>query len=150
MREPAEREWFEACVKPLLCDDVTYVGEASQADALALLQKYGELAAKLGFTPNLGAVQLTDDGDRATVDLAIDAFATIKVNGSMVVAAENGIHWKSIREAARLVKAVAAKSTVRATHPTNVRSLRRATQFRAQLTRNHVASPTSTGPTSRG
>lgn len=87
-----------------------YTKGMKHADALALLRKYAELAAKLGFTPNLGAVQLTDDGDRATVDLAIDAFATIKVNGSMVVAAENGIHWKSIREAARLVKAVAAKS----------------------------------------
>ncbi len=75
-----------------------------------MLRKYGELAAKLGFSPNLGAVQLTDDDDRATVDLAIDAFATTKINGSMVVAGDNGIHWKSIREAARLVKAVSAKS----------------------------------------
>ena len=49
-------------------------------------------------------MQLTDEEDRATVDLAIDAFASTKVNGSLVVAAENGIHWKSIREAARLVK----------------------------------------------
>ena len=87
-----------------------YTKGMKPADGLALLRKYADLAAKLGFTPNLGAVQLTDDDDRATVDLAIDAFATIKVNGSLVVAAENGIHWKSIREAARLVKAVAAKS----------------------------------------
>jgi uncharacterized protein (UPF0210 family) len=87
-----------------------YTKGMKHSDGLALLRKYGELAAKLGFTPNLGAVRLTDDDDRAAVDLAIDAFATIKINGSMVVAAENGIHWKSIREAARLVKAVAAKS----------------------------------------
>ena len=87
-----------------------YTKGMKPADGLALLRKYGDLAVKLGFTPNLGAVQLTDDDDRATVDLAIEAFATTKLNGSLVVAAENGIHWKSIREAARLVKAVAAKS----------------------------------------
>jgi uncharacterized protein (UPF0210 family) len=87
-----------------------YTKGMKHSDGLALLRKYGELAAKLGFSPNLGAVQLTDDDDRATVDLAIDAFATTKLNGSLVVAGENGIHWKSIREAARLVKAVSAKS----------------------------------------
>ncbi len=46
-----------------------------------------------------------------TVDIAIDALASTSINGSMVVAAENGIHWRAIREAARLVKAVEAKST---------------------------------------
>ena len=38
MREPAEREWFEACVKPLLGSDVEYVGELNRADTLELLQ----------------------------------------------------------------------------------------------------------------
>jgi glycosyltransferase involved in cell wall biosynthesis len=38
MREPAEREWFEACVRPLLGGDIEYVGELNRADALALLQ----------------------------------------------------------------------------------------------------------------
>ncbi|MGD0777807.1 MAG: DUF711 family protein, partial [Candidatus Solibacter sp.] len=87
-----------------------YTKGMTHADALALLRKYGDLGAKLGFSPNLGAVQLTDGEDRSTVDLAIDVFASTKINGSLVVAAENGIHWKSIREAARLVKAVAARS----------------------------------------
>ena len=87
-----------------------YTKGMKHADAVALLRKYGELASTLGFSPNMGAIQLTDDDDRATVDLAIDVLASTKINGSLVVAAEDGIHWKSIREAARLVKAVAAKS----------------------------------------
>ncbi len=82
----------------------SYTKGMKHADAVALLRKYGELAAKLGFTSNLGAVQLTDDDDRATVDIAIDVFASTKINGSLIVAAENGIHWKSIREAARWSK----------------------------------------------
>jgi len=102
-----EVETIRVVTQPL----ADYTKGMKHADALALLRKYGELAARLGFTPNLGAVQLTDDDERSTVDLAIDAFASTKINGSLVVAAENGIHWKSIREAARLVKAVAAKNS---------------------------------------
>jgi glycosyltransferase involved in cell wall biosynthesis len=37
LREPAEREYFEAEVKPLLCSDVEYVGELGWADKLELL-----------------------------------------------------------------------------------------------------------------
>jgi uncharacterized protein (UPF0210 family) len=59
----------------------------------------------------MGAILTDGEEDRATVDLAIDALASLNINGSMVVASETGIHWKAIREAARLVKAVEAKST---------------------------------------
>jgi glycosyltransferase involved in cell wall biosynthesis len=37
LREPAEREYFEAEVRPLLCSDVEYVGELGCADKLELL-----------------------------------------------------------------------------------------------------------------
>uniref|UniRef100_Q01SX8 DUF711 domain-containing protein n=1 Tax=Solibacter usitatus (strain Ellin6076) TaxID=234267 RepID=Q01SX8_SOLUE len=101
-----EVETIRVVTQPL----ANYTKGMKHDDAVALLRKYGELAAKLGFTANLGAVMLTDDDDRATVDIAIDVFASTKINGTLIVAAENGIHWKSIREAARLVKTVAAKS----------------------------------------
>jgi uncharacterized protein (UPF0210 family) len=87
-----------------------YTRGMKHADGLALLKKYGELAAKLGFTPNMGAIMVDGDEDPAVVDLAIDALASTNINGSLVVAAENGIHWRAIREAARLVKGVEAKS----------------------------------------
>jgi uncharacterized protein (UPF0210 family) len=87
-----------------------YTRGMSHADALALLRKYGELAGKLGFTPNMGAIMVDGDEDKAVVDLAIDVLATTRINGSLVVAADNGIHWRALREAARLVKAVEAKS----------------------------------------
>ena len=87
-----------------------YTRGMKHADALALLRKYGELATRLGFNPNMGAIMVSGDEDRAVVDLAIDALASTHINGSLVVAAENGIHWRAIREAARLVKAVEAKS----------------------------------------
>ncbi len=101
-----EVETIRVVTQPL----ADYTKGMKHADAVALLRKYGDLAAKSGFTANLGAIMLTDDDPRATVDLAIDVLASTKINGSLIVAADNGIHWKSIRQAARLVKAVAAKS----------------------------------------
>ena len=101
-----EVEGIRVALQPL----ADYTRGMKHADALALLRKYGELAAKHGFAPNMGAILVTGDEGRAVVDLAIDALATTRINGSMVVAADNGIHWGAIREAARLVKAVAAKS----------------------------------------
>ncbi|MEO8369861.1 MAG: DUF711 family protein [Candidatus Solibacter sp.] len=101
-----EVETIRVVTQPL----ANYTKGIKRADALALLKHYSELAIKHSFTPNLGAIRLTDDDESGPVDLAIDAFSTLKINGSMIVAAENGIHWKSIREAARLVKAVAARS----------------------------------------
>src|ERR1035438_7547469 len=87
-----------------------YTRGMKHADALALLRKYGELAAKLGFSPNLGAVQLTDEDDRATVDLAIDVFASTKINGSLVVGG-GGAHrrrppppWRPPHRRVRLYK----------------------------------------------
>ena len=101
-----EVETIRVVTQPL----ADYIKGMSHADAVALLRKYGEVAAKLGVTPNLGAVMVEDGEDRFAVDVAIDVFASTKINGSLVIAAENGIHWKALREAARVIKTVAAKS----------------------------------------
>ena len=61
-----------------------YIKGMTHADAVALLRKYGETAAKLGATPNLGAVMIDENEDRFAVDVAIDVFASSKVNGSLV------------------------------------------------------------------
>src|SRR5262249_28868212 len=94
-----------------------YTHGMKHADALSMLKKYGELAQKLGFNPNMGAILVDGDEGHEVVDLAIDALATTHINGSMVVAAENGIHWRAIREAARLVKGVETKSENGGGHP---------------------------------
>jgi glycosyltransferase involved in cell wall biosynthesis len=58
MREPAEREWFDECVKPLLSDDVTYVGEATQAEAATLLQGALALVNPIRWAEPFGLVML--------------------------------------------------------------------------------------------
>jgi uncharacterized protein (UPF0210 family) len=87
-----------------------YIKSMSHADAVSLLTKYGALATKLGARPNLGALLLDGNDDRFTTDVAIDVFASTPINGSLIVATESGIRWKSVREAARVIKAVEAKS----------------------------------------
>jgi uncharacterized protein (UPF0210 family) len=101
-----EVETIRVVTQPL----ADYTKGMKHADAVALLHKYSNLSEKLGFTANLGAIMLSEDDSHAAVDLAIDVFASTKINGSLIVADDKGIHWKSIREAAHLVKAVAAKS----------------------------------------
>lgn len=80
-------------------------------DALALVGKYAELGARLGFTPNIGTAMVGDGDDRDPVDLLADILSTgIKTNASLIVAGEDGIHWRAIAEAAKMVKAVSTRS----------------------------------------
>lgn len=58
MREPAEHAWFEACVKPLLCDDVEYVGEVGRAEALSLLQNAVALVNPIRWSEPFGLVMV--------------------------------------------------------------------------------------------
>jgi glycosyltransferase involved in cell wall biosynthesis len=58
MREPAEREWFDVCVKPLLSADVTYVGEATHAEALTLLQGALALVNPIRWAEPFGLVMV--------------------------------------------------------------------------------------------
>ncbi|MBS1857941.1 MAG: DUF711 family protein [Acidobacteria bacterium] len=87
-----------------------YIRGMKHEDAVSLVRSYGELAAKLGARPNLGALMLDPDEDRFATDVAIDVFSSTDVNGSLIVATNAGIRWKPVREAARVIAAVARKS----------------------------------------
>lgn len=87
-----------------------YTGGMKRDDAVALFRKFDELAAKLGFAPNVGATMVSDGDDVSAVDLAVEVLSSTRLNSSLVVAAEDGVHWRAIREAGKLIKAVAARS----------------------------------------
>lgn len=88
-----------------------YTSGMKRPDALALVRKYSELGAKLGFSPNIGTAMVGDTDSAAPVDLlAAILSGGIKVNASLIVAGNDGIHWRAIRLAARMVKAVSAGS----------------------------------------
>jgi uncharacterized protein (UPF0210 family) len=88
-----------------------YTSGMNRPEALALVRKYSELGARLGFTPNIGTAMVGDNDDAAPVDLLADILSGgIKVNASLIVAGDDGIHWRAIRLAAKMVKAVSARS----------------------------------------
>jgi uncharacterized protein (UPF0210 family) len=88
-----------------------YTSGMKRPEALALVRKYSELGARLGFSPNIGTAMVGDGDDAAPVDLLADILSSgTKVNASLIVAAEDGIHWRAIRQAAKMVKAVSARS----------------------------------------
>src|SRR5471030_331167 len=88
-----------------------YTSGMNRPEELALVRKYSELGARLGFTPNIGTAMVGDNDDAAPVDLLADILSGgIKVNASLIVAGDDGIHWRAIRLAAKMVKAVSARS----------------------------------------
>ena len=89
-----------------------YTRGLSRTDALNLLHGIGELAAKLRFSPNIGPAMVRDADDTASVDLLIDVLSEPgnRLNANLVVAADDGIHWRAVGQAARVIKAVGERS----------------------------------------
>ena len=83
----------------------------SDTEALAFLKALDELAAKENFLPNIGPAMLRDGDDPHTMQLLAQALSSLsQLNASAIIAGDDGIHWKVIREAARLVRYVADHS----------------------------------------
>jgi uncharacterized protein (UPF0210 family) len=79
--------------------------------ALAMLRGIDALGAKLKFTPSIGPAMWNDGDSGAAVDLLIDFLSQPgRTNASLITAAEDGIHWNAIRQAARLIDTVSRRS----------------------------------------
>lgn len=83
----------------------------SETQALGFLKALDELAARENFLPNIGPAMLRDGDDPHTMQLLAQALSSLsQLNASAIIAGDDGIHWKVIREAARLVRYVADHS----------------------------------------
>jgi uncharacterized protein (UPF0210 family) len=79
--------------------------------ALAFLNQLDYLSVKEGFLPNVGPAMLHDSDNLATMHLLERALSTLpNIEASAIIADEDGIHWKTIRRTAELVKYVAEHS----------------------------------------
>jgi glycosyltransferase involved in cell wall biosynthesis len=58
MREPAEKAWFKNVIKPLLTDEITYVGELGPADKHALLADATCLLNPIAWPEPFGMVMI--------------------------------------------------------------------------------------------
>ena len=76
-------------------------------EALAFLRSFDDLSQKKGFAPNVGPAMLHDTDDPAAMRLLAQALSTLPhLNASAIIADDDGIHWKTIRESAKLVRYV--------------------------------------------
>ncbi len=89
-----------------------YTRGLSHADALQMLNGINDLAATLKFAPNIGPAMQKDNDDTAAVDLLIDVLSMPgnRLNANLITAGEDGIHWNAVRQAARVIHAVGARS----------------------------------------
>ncbi len=87
-----------------------YIRGMSPDRAVEFLRQLDALAARRQFTGNIGAAMLRDTDDAAPLAVLAKVLASTRLNSSLIIAAEDGIHWRAVREAAKLVKSVAALS----------------------------------------
>ncbi len=79
----------------------------SETQALAFLKKFDDLAVKENFLPNVGPAMMRDTDDPRVMHLLARMLSTLPtLEGSAIMAGEDGIHWKVIRESAALVRYV--------------------------------------------
>jgi uncharacterized protein len=79
--------------------------------AFALLRQINDLSVKDNFLPNVGPGMMHDTDDPMPMHLLERALSTMSnIEGSSIIADEEGIHWKTIHRTAELVKYVSEHS----------------------------------------
>ena len=87
------------------------VSHMSETQALAFLQQLDNLSVKENFLPNVGPAMLKDGDDSAAMHLIERVLSTLpNIEASAIIADDAGIHWKTIRRTAELVKYVSEHS----------------------------------------
>jgi uncharacterized protein (UPF0210 family) len=87
------------------------VAGQSDAEALKFLKAFDDLSAKEQFLPNVGPAMMRDSDDPRTMRLLAQVLSTLpNINANAIMAGEDGIHWKVIRETATLIRYVAEHS----------------------------------------
>ena len=81
-------------------------------EAMKFFDGFQEMAKRESFLPNIGpAVMNGDDASDAAADFLAKVLETHdQLASSMVVAGDDGIHWKAVRAAAKVFKLVAENS----------------------------------------
>jgi len=88
-----------------------FVAGMGEDRAFAFLKQLDDLSVKENFLPNVGPAMLHDSDDPAAMHLLEKALSILpNIEASAIIADEAGIHWKTIRRAAELVKYVTEHS----------------------------------------
>jgi uncharacterized protein len=88
-----------------------YTRDLSDEQALAFFRDYDALAVKEGFDASIGPAMMKDTDDPREAELLEKILAKSKtLEGSIFIGGEDGIHWKSIRAAAGVMKYLEANT----------------------------------------
>jgi uncharacterized protein len=88
-----------------------FTRDLSPEQALAFLDDYDTLAVKEGFDASIGPAMMTDADDPREADVLARVLAAAKtLEGSVVIGGEDGLHWKSIRAAAGVIRYLEANT----------------------------------------
>jgi uncharacterized protein (UPF0210 family) len=83
----------------------------SDEQALAFLKQLDDLSAREDFLPDVGPAMLKDGDNPQAMRVLTRALSTLpRINGSAIIAGDDGIHWRVIKEAAHLVRQVTDNS----------------------------------------
>ena len=102
-RQGYEVETLRIVTQPL----AELVSGMPEAQALAFLKVFDDLSVKEDFLPSVGPGMMRDSDDPGTMRLLEKALSTLPhLQANAIIAGEDGIHWKVIRESAALVRYV--------------------------------------------
>jgi len=87
-----------------------YTKGMSVGDAVAFVGKLRELASKERSGLNIGPAMVHDNDDAGAATLLVDILSQVSVNANLITADEQGIHWKAIRQAAKIIKQLSERS----------------------------------------
>jgi uncharacterized protein (UPF0210 family) len=82
-----------------------YTRGLSDEQTLAFFRDYDALAVREGFDASIGPAMLTDGDDPHQAELLAKILAASKtLEGTVVVAGDDGVHWKAVQAAAGIMK----------------------------------------------
>ena len=88
-----------------------YTADLSPREALRFFRDYNALAVKEGFDAAIGPAMMSDAEDPRQAELLAKILAsTTTLEGSVFIAGEEGIHWKSLRAAAGVIRYLEANT----------------------------------------
>src|SRR5271165_781009 len=70
-----------------------YIGDPPKSEALDFFTSLDEISKKDSFLLNIGSLTLNGSSDKAKLDLLGQILATTRVNASLVIAGDDGVHW---------------------------------------------------------
>lgn len=82
----------------------------SREQAISLVHDLREATSKAHTALNIGPAMINDADDPSNAALLTDIMSAVNVDGNLIIADEHGIHWRAMREAAKLIKALSERS----------------------------------------